>query len=137
MRWISKEDLRLEELALQLRHKDIWFHCKAFFKAFPVSSMIMHSPTPDPHTIPPLFHKARGWDFSKMAVMGRDGKFLREIEMAWSQEWIPLLPTPFFQILSNTSTSLSPPNPHPHCSFCCTISLAEWVITPHLMCYFT
>ena len=28
-------------------------------------------------------------------------------------------------------------NPHLHCSFCCHVSLAEWVITPHLMCYFT
>ena len=28
-------------------------------------------------------------------------------------------------------------NPHPHCSFCCPVSLAEWVITSQLMCYFT
>ena len=28
-------------------------------------------------------------------------------------------------------------NPHPHCSFCCLVSLAEWVIALHLMCYFT
>ena len=24
---------------------------------------------------------------------------------------------------------------HPNCSFCCPVSLAEWVIIPHLMCY--
>ena len=24
--------------------------------------------------------------------------------------------------------------PHPHCSFCCLVSLAEWVIAPHLRC---
>ena len=47
-------------------------------------------------------------------------------------------PTPLFQILFP-----SPPpfpvtsNPHPHCSFCCRVSLAEWVIAPHLMYYFT
>ena len=34
------------------------------------------------------------------------------------------------------STSLSL-QPHPHCSFCCPVSLAEWVITSQLMCYFT
>ena len=28
-------------------------------------------------------------------------------------------------------------NPHLHCSFCCHVSLAEWVITPHLMCKHT
>ena len=28
-------------------------------------------------------------------------------------------------------------NPHPHCSFCCLVSMTEWVIMPHLMCYFT
>ena len=28
-------------------------------------------------------------------------------------------------------------NPHPHGSFCCSVFLAEWVIMPHVMCYFT
>ena len=43
-----------------------------------------------------------------------------------------ILPTPLFQVLSNPP----PPNPtNTHCSFCCSVSLAEWVITPHLMCY--
>ena len=37
----------------------------------------------------------------------------------------PLLPLP-----SHLQT-------YPHCSFCCPVSLAEFVITPHLMCYFT
>ena len=32
-------------------------------------------------------------------------------------------PPLFFQILFN---------PHPYCSFCCLVSLAEWVIAPHL-----
>ena len=27
------------------------------------------------------------------------------------------------------------PQPPPHCSFCCFVSLAGWVITPHLTCY--
>ena len=33
--------------------------------------------------------------------------------------------------------SLTPSTPHPHCSFCCSVSLAEWVMMLHLMCYFT
>ena len=37
-------------------------------------------------------------------------------------------PPPSFPVASN---------PHPHSSFCCLVSLAEWVIAPHLMCYFT
>ena len=54
----------------------------------------------------------------------------------------PILPTPHtpfsnFVHTSPNPTSLSPPSPHPHCSFCCHFCLAEWVITPHLMCYFT
>ena len=28
-------------------------------------------------------------------------------------------------------------NSHPYCSFCCLVSLADWLIAPHLMCYFT
>ena len=44
---------------------------------------------------------------------------------------------PFFKFCPTTShphvavTS----NSHPNCSFCCPVSLAEWVITPHVMCY--
>ena len=42
----------------------------------------------------------------------------------------PILPTPvpFFSNFVQT---------HPHCSFHCPVSLAEWVIMPQLMCYFT
>ena len=29
------------------------------------------------------------------------------------------------------------PTPHHHCSFYCPVSLTEWVITPHFICYFT
>ena len=56
------------------------------------------------------------------------------------KEWMP---THLFQILSNSLTPppLSPPhfavtsNPHHQCSFCCLVSLVEWVIIPHLMWY--
>ena len=46
--------------------------------------------------------------------------------------------TPF----SNFDHPSSPPpiptsNSYPHGLFCCPVSLAEWVITPHLMYYFT
>ena len=34
-------------------------------------------------------------------------------------------PNPLFLVASN---------PTPHCSFCCHVSLAEWVIAPHLRC---
>ena len=49
----------------------------------------------------------------------------------------PTLPTPLFQVLSNPLFSLPChlPPPPPHCSFCCLVSLAEWVIAPHLMCW--
>ena len=30
-----------------------------------------------------------------------------------------------------------PSNLQSHCSFCCLVSLAEWLIAPHLMWYFT
>ena len=41
------------------------------------------------------------------------------------------LPTPFFKFCP-VPPSLLPPTPTPT-----AVSLAEWVITPHLMCYFT
>ena len=37
-------------------------------------------------------------------------------------------PPHFFQILSGPQTP---------CSFCCLVSLTEWVIVLHLLCYFT
>ena len=40
----------------------------------------------------------------------------------------PILPTPLFQIL---------PNPPPHYSPCCFVSLNEWLILPDFMCYST
>ena len=53
---------------------------------------------------------------------------------------IPLYCLPLlFQILSTPLPPYFPVtyNPHPNCSFCCPVSLAEWMIMPHLMCYFT
>ena len=72
---------------------------------------------------------------------------------------LPTSPSPFSNFVPTPfPTSLLPPTapppthtqlvqPHhvlntcgkpcPHCLFCCLVSLAEWVITPHLMCYFT
>ena len=38
------------------------------------------------------------------------------------------IPPPFFQIFSI-------PNHNLLCSFCCLVSLAEWMIVPQLMCY--
>ena len=40
-------------------------------------------------------------------------------------------PTPFSKIFPISF------NFHPHYSFCCLVSLTEWVIAQHLMCYFT
>ena len=42
---------------------------------------------------------------------------------------------PFFKFSPTTLFPVTS-NPHPHCSFCYLVSLAEWVIAPHLMCYF-
>ena len=42
----------------------------------------------------------------------------------------PILPTRPFQIFSYPL-----PLPPPHCSFCCLVSLAEWVIAPYLMLF--
>ena len=63
-------------------------------------------------------------------------------------KFCPTTPPPLFPVASNASP---PPtaywhSPHvldtcgkpcPHCLFCCLVSLAKWVIAPHLMCYFT
>ena len=43
---------------------------------------------------------------------------------------------PLFKCYPPTTPQLSSHlQPHLHCSFCCHVSLAEWVITLHLMCY--
>ena len=48
-----------------------------------------------------------------------------------------ILPTlPFSNFVQHPQSPVTS-KPHPHCSFCCVVSLAEWVIPPHLMCYFT
>ena len=50
------------------------------------------------------------------------------------------LPPPPFEILSTPPALPLLPchlQPPPHCFFCCPASLAEWVIMPHFMCYFT
>ena len=61
----------------------------------------------------------------------------------------PILPNqyPFFKLFPPPPPPAPPltththfpviSNLHPRCSFCCPVSLAEWVITLHLMCYFT
>ena len=81
----------------------------------------------------------RGVDF----IMG-DGKFLKSLYRVGTGVLPPLfyedpaiLPIPLFQMLSTPPNFLVSSNPHLHCSFFCHVSLGEWVITPHLMCYFT
>ena len=49
----------------------------------------------------------------------------------------PVLPTPAFFKFCPPPPFLVASNPILHCSFCCLVSLAEWVITPLLMCCFT
>ena len=52
----------------------------------------------------------------------------------------PLYCTPLphpFQMLATPIHSPVTSKPHSHCSFCHPVSLAEWVIIPYLMCYFT
>ena len=46
---------------------------------------------------------------------------------------MPIPPLDF----SNFGQSPASPNLHPQCTFWCLVSLAEWVIAPHVMCYFT
>ena len=50
------------------------------------------------------------------------------------------LPLPIFKFYPGPTPK--PPLPPclghlSHCSFCCLVSLTEWVIVPNLMCYFT
>ena len=101
-----------------------------------------------------------GKRFFKNGSNGRDGKFL--LEMGGSQEWgggvlslhswqgvitplfyeEPLYCLPHPPFFSNFVHAPLPhflvtSNLHPTCSFYYPVSLAEWVIIPHLMCYFT
>ena len=111
---------------------------------FPLS--MVQSPPPLPTY--PLIHKW-GWgkrNFPKMAVMGdgkfflkmertrngwfyngKDGKFLISVYIVGRGPYIAYPPTP----------PLSQPIPHPQGSFCCPVSLAGWVITSHLIYFFT
>ena len=59
------------------------------------------------------FSKARDGKFESLYIVGRG------------------VLTPIFYEDLLTSNS------HLHCSFCCHVSLAEWVIRTHLVCYFT
>ena len=113
----------------------------------------------------PLFIKGE-WDFSKIAVMEGNKNFLLEfggkpgmvrgrgrweifkVSLHSLQKGLnalfyeyphPISPTSLFKILSNPSLPPLPCNLQPpaHSSFCCPVSLDEWVFMPHLMCYFT
>ena len=70
-----------------------------------------------------------------------EGNFLKSLHIVGRGVLTPYIvcPLPLLQILSTSPpTSLSPETPPPSlcCSFCCPVSLAKWVITLHLMCYF-
>ena len=111
--------------------------------------------------------KKNGEDFSKMALMGGwkiftrnggkpekrgwffnggDWKFLVSLHR-WQTgstplfyEDPPILLTPSFFKFCPTPVPhhfLVTSNLHSKCSFCYPVSLAEWVIMPYLMCYFT
>ena len=53
----------------------------------------------------------------------------------WRPPYIAYPPPLFFKFSPPSSFPVAS-NPHAHCSFWCLASLAEWVIMPHLMCYF-
>ena len=108
---------------------------------------------------PPLFIKGK-WSFSYMAIMweGRGG-FLLEMGAkpvmggseifkvswhSWQRGANPLILwrphyiayPPVFKCCPPRNFSVTS-NLHLQYSFCCHISLAEWVITRHFMCYCT
>ena len=126
--------------------------------SFRIITCVVHSPKP-----PPPLYKEGEMRFFKNGCNGGggDGKFLLEMGDK-SQEWgdgkflkslyivgrgvltplfyedLHILPIPPFSKVVQPSPKFPvTSNPHLHCSFCCHVSLAEWVITPHLMCYFT
>ena len=86
--------------------------------------------------------EARKWVEEFGFIMGKMGNFLH----SWQRNDYPIsyedplycLSFSFFQILSEIPFHfLVTSNPHSHCSFHCPVSFVEWMITPHLMCYFT
>ena len=111
---------------------------------------IHHSPNPPPSP----FIKG-GQNFSKMALMGENGgesEFLLEMGRARNSVLTPSyfmktppsppkkqMPTPpTFKFCPTPDPHLPvTSNPHTYGSICCPVSLAEWGIMPHLMCYFT
>ena len=126
--------------------------------SFRIITCVVHSPKP-----PPPLYKEGEMRFFKNGCNGGggDGKFLLEMGDK-SQEWgdgkflkslyivgrgvltplfyedLHILPIPPFSKVVQPSPNFPvTSNTHLHCSFCCHVSLAEWVITPHLMCYFT
>ena len=76
-----------------------------------------------------------GMRFFKNSCNGRDVNFLKSLYIVGRVVLTPLFCEDSLYCLPPSPTSLSPPTPHPHYSFCCPVSLAEWEITPHLMCY--
>ena len=74
-----------------------------------------------------------------------NGKFLKSLYIVGRgvltplfYEDPPILPTPLsFSNFVQPPISLSSPTPTPHCSFCCPVSLEEWMVRPRLICYFT
>ena len=67
------------------------------------------------------------------------------IAHSWQKDSNPPISwRPFLNCLAPFFFKFCPPppypvvsNPHPLCCSCCLVSLAEWVIVPHLMCHFT
>ena len=48
---------------------------------------------------------------------------------------LPLMPKPpFFKFCPPLPTFPVTSKPHPQCSFCCLVSLFEWLMAPHLIC---
>ena len=84
----------------------------------------------------------------ELALKWGDGKFVVSLH-SWQRsanllfyEDPPYIAYPPATTFSNFDHPSSPPpiptsNSYPHGLFCCPVSLAEWVITPHLMYYFT
>ena len=88
--------------------------------------------------------------------MEGDGKFLKSLyivdrgvqaQFIYEDPLYCVRPPPFFKFCPHTPTSPPPPpilslfpitsKPQLCYFLSCHVSLVEWVITPHLMCYFT